>query len=184
MKTRDIIDIIDFKERKLKLRVELASGIISLLAVLIFSTILELNGFSNLLILIVVALFVFPGIFLHEGSHYFPQWFFSKEKPYLGFKFPFPFSALSPSSSITRNQAIICALAPFLILTTILVIPALFVPLLFKILLLAWAFIELASCYGDFYLTYRLLKNPSNCLLKNVNNSNVLFIPTSKIKTG
>jgi len=179
MNTQDVIDIIDFKERKLKLRVELTSGIISLIIVLVFGTILELNGFSRLLILIVVALLVFPGLILHEGSHYLFQWFFSKEKPYFGFKFPFPFSALSPSSSITRNQAILCALAPVFIVTTILVIPVLFVPLLFKILLLAWISIELATCYGDFYLTYRLLKNPSNCLLKNVSNSNVLFIPNS-----
>jgi hypothetical protein len=179
MNTKDVIDIIDFKERKLKLRVELTTGIISLLVVLVFGTILGLNGFSHLLILIIIALFVFPGLILHEGSHYLLQWYFSKEKPYFGFKFPFPFSALSPSSSITRNQAILCALAPVFVVTPILVIPALFAPLLLKILLLAWASIELASCYGDFYLTYRLLKNPSNCLLKNVNLSNVLFKPKS-----
>ena len=176
MKTEDVIDIIDFKERKLKRNVELISGIISLLVVLVFGTILELNGFSRLLILIIVVLLVFPGLVLHEGSHYLFQWYFSKGKPYFGFKFPFPFSALSPSSSITRNQAILCALAPAFIVTTILVIPALFVPLLFKILLLAWILIELATCYGDFYLTYRLLKNPSNCRMKNVDNSNVLFL--------
>lgn len=179
MKTQDVIDIIDFKERKLKLKVELTTAFISLLIVLVFGTILELNGFSRLLILIVIALLVFPGLILHEGSHYLFQWFFSKERPYFGFQFPFPFSALSPTSSITRNQAILCALAPAFIVTIIIIIPALFAPLLLKILLLAWTSIELATCYGDFYLTYRLLKNPSKCLLKNVNNSNILFIPNS-----
>ena len=179
MNIQDVVDIIDFKERKLKRRVELTSGIINLPIVLVFGTILELNGFSPLLLLIIVALLVLPGLILHEGSHYLFQWFFSKEKPYFGFKFPFPFSALSPSSSITRNHAILCALAPVFIVTTILVMPALFAPLLLKILLLAWTSMELATCYGDFYLTYRLLKNPSNCRLKNVDNSNVLFIPIS-----
>jgi len=178
MNMQNVVDIIDFKERKLKRRVELTSGIINLPVVLVFGTILELNGFSLLLLLIIVALLVLPGLILHEGSHYLVQWFFSKEKPYFGFKFPFPFSALSPSSSITRNQAILCALAPVFIVTTILVIPALFAPLLLKILLLAWTSMELATCYGDFYLTYRLLKNPSDCRLKNVDNSNVLFKPT------
>ncbi|GAJ02906.1 unnamed protein product, partial [marine sediment metagenome] len=39
--------------------------------------------------------------------------------------------------------------------------------------------LELVTCYNDFYFIYRLLKNPSNCLLKNVNNSNILFKPKS-----
>ena len=178
MNTEDVIDIIDFYEPKLKRRVELTSGIISLLIVIVFGIILELNGFTSLFMLIIVALLL-PGTFLHEGLHYLFQWYFSKEKPHLGFKFPFPYSALSPTSSVTRNQAVFFALAPAFILTPILVIPALFAPLLFKILLLAWASIELATCYGDFYLTYHLLKNPSDCRLKNVNTSNVLFKPKS-----
>lgn len=179
MHTQNIIDVIDFKERKLKRRIELVSGLINLPIVLVYVTILELNDFSGLYLLIVVALLILPGLILHEGSHYLFQWFFSKEKPYFGFKFPFPFSALSPSSSITRNQAILCALAPAFIVTTILVTPALFFHSLLKILFLAWTSMELTTCYGDFYLTYRLLKNPSNCRLKNVTNSNVLFIPGS-----
>ncbi len=179
MNTQNIVDIIDFKERKIKRRVELVSGIINLPIVLVFGTILELNDFSALPLLIVVALLVLPGLVLHEGSHYLFQWFFSKKKPYFGFIFPFPFSALSPGTSITRNQAILCALAPVFIVTTIILIPALFVSSFLRILLLAWVCMELATCYGDFYLTYRLLKNPSNCRLKNVNNSNLLFIPGS-----
>lgn len=179
MNTQEIIDIIDFNETKLKRKTELTSLIISLPIVLVFGTILKLNGFSSLFMLIIVALLIIPGLILHEGLHYLLMWYFSKEKPHLGFKFPFPYSALSPTSSITRNQAVLVALAPALILTPMIVIPAPFAPLLLKILLLAWASIELATCYGDFYLTYRLLKNPSNCLLKNVNLSNVLFKPKS-----
>jgi hypothetical protein len=178
MNTKDVIDIIDFNEPKLKRRVELISLIISLPIVMVFGTILELNGFTTLLILIIIALLI-PETIVHECLHYLFQWYFSKEKPHLGFKFPFPYSALSPTSSITRNQAILCALAPAFVITPILVIPALFAPLLIKILLLAWASIHLATCYGDFYLTYRLLKNPSNCVLKNINLSNVLFKPKS-----
>jgi hypothetical protein len=178
MDNQDIIDIIDFHEPKLKRRVELTSLIISLPIVMASSIILELNGYTSRFILIILALLI-PGIILHEGLHYLFQWYFSKGKPHLGFKFPFPYSALSPSSSITRNQAVMVALAPALILTPAIVIPALFAPFHIKILLLAWAFIELATCYGDFYLTRRLLKNPSNCLLKNVDLRNVLFKPKS-----
>ena len=176
--TQDIIEIIDFHESKLKRRVEITSGIISLLIVMVSSFILELNGYTSRFILITLALLI-PGTILHEGLHYLFQWYFSKEKPHLGFKFPFPYSALSPSSSITRNQTVVVSLAPSLILTPAIMIPALFAPFHIKILLLAWGFIELVTCYGDFYLIYRLLKNPSNCLVKNVNLRNVLFKPKS-----
>lgn len=172
----DVIEIIDFKDPKLKRSVNLITGIIALPVVMVFSVILELNGFTSLFILITLALLI-PGTILHEGLHYLFQWYFSKENPHLGFKFPFPYSALSPTSSITRNQAVVVALAPALILTPAIVIPALFAPFHIKMLLLAWAFIELATCYGDFYITRRLLKNPSNSLLKNVNLSNILFKP-------
>ena len=179
MNTDDIIDIIDFYEPKLKRREILVTTSIALLVGMVSGTILELNGFSRFLILIIVALFFFPGSLLHEGLHYVFQWYFSKQKPHLGFKFPYPYSALSPTSFITRNQAIWCALAPAVILTLILAIPALFTSLPFRILLLSWAAVELASCYTDLYFTYRLLKHPSSCLLKNVNLRNVLFKPKS-----
>lgn len=174
--TQDIIEVIDFNEPKLKNRVNLVTGIISLLITMAFATILQLNGFTSLFILIIVGLLI-PETIVHEYLHFLFQWYFSKEKPHLGFRFPFPYSALSPTSSITRNQAVLSALAPALVITPILVIPALFATFLFRILLLAWASIALATCYGDFYLVYRLLKNPSNCRLKNANLNNVIFRP-------
>jgi len=174
---QSIIDTIDFKGKKLKLRIELMSGLLSLLVVIIFANILASNDFSVLLLLFIIVLFIFPGLVLHEGSHYIFQWIFSKKQPYFGFKFPFPFSALSPNTSITRNEAIFCAIAPVLTFIVILVIPALFTPLLIKILLLAWASIELASGCGDYYLTFRLLKHPPDIRLTNIDNSNVLFRP-------
>jgi len=172
-----MIDTIDFKEKKLKRRIELMSGLLILPVVIFFGTLLELNDFPAALLLIIIVLLIFPGLTLHEGSHYLFQWIFSKRKPYFGFKFPFPFSALSPSASITRNQAILCSLAPVFTVILILVVPALFTPLLIRILLLAWVFMELATGYGDYYLTFRLLKYSPNVRLKNIDNSNVIFIP-------
>lgn len=176
--TPNIIEIIDFNQPKLKRKLILITAIMSLIIVLLFSVILQLNGFPPLLILNVIPFLVVTTIF-HEALHYFPQWYFSKKRPHLGFTFLGPFSALSPDSSITRNQAILCLLAPTFVLTPIILISVLFASLFLKILLLAWASSELATSYGDFYLTHRLLKNPPNCLIKNVNNANVLFIPKS-----
>lgn len=174
----DIIEIIDFQEPKLKRRVNLVTGIIALLVVMVFSTILELDGFTSLFILIVLGLLI-PETAVHECLHYLFQWRFTKEKPHLGFKFPFPYSALSPTSSITRSQAILTALAPAFVITPILAIPAPFATFLLKVLLLAWASLALASCYGDFYLAYRLFKSPSDSRLKNVNLANVIYRPKS-----
>ena len=176
MATNNIIGIVDFREPKLKRRVELVSGLAALVAVMVFGTMLELRGFTALYILIIVGLLL-PATLMHEGIHYLFQWHFSKEKPGLGFKFPFPYSALSPTSSVARNQAIVVALAPAFILTPCLVIPALLAPTLVRILLLAWASVELASCYGDFYITHRLLKCPSTCRVRNEHLRNILFMP-------
>lgn len=178
MSTQDIIYVIDFHEPKLKRRVNLITGIIALLVVMVFSRILELNGFTSLSILIILGLLI-PETAVHECLHYLFYWRFSKNKPHLGFKFPFPYSALSPTSSITRNQAVFTALAPAFIITPILAIPALFATFLPKILLLAWASLALASCYGDFYVTYRLLNSPSDARVKNVNLANVIYRPKS-----
>jgi hypothetical protein len=176
MNTQDIdtLEIIDFSEPKLKNRVNIVTGIVALLITMGFATVLQLHGFTTLFILIVVALLI-PETVVHEYLHFLFQWHFSREKPHLGFTFPFPYSALSPTSSITRNQAVLSALAPAIVITPILVIPALFATFLLKILLLAWAAIALATCYGDFYLVYRLLRNPSSCRLRNANLTNLIF---------
>lgn len=178
MNTQDIIDIIDPNQPKFKRNLLLIYTIACLLIVVVFSKILQLNGFPPLLILLVIPLLI-GGTFLHELFHYFPLWYFSRARPHLGFTSMGLFSALSSGSFITRNQAIVCALAPTFILTTIILITALFASFLLKILLLAWLFSDLVTSYSDFYLTYRLLKNPTNCLYKNVNNTSVLFIPKS-----
>ena len=172
--TCEIVDIIDFTERRLARRIEVTAGIINLPIVMCFSAVLYLNGYSPTLMLGILFLLI-PGLYLHEGSHYILQWLFSHKKPHIGFKFPFPYSALSSGCSITRNQAIICALAPLVLVTIALVVPALFVALLPKIIFLAWASIEVPTCYGDLYLIRRLLKHPNDVRLKNVNLRNVLF---------
>jgi hypothetical protein len=96
------------------------SALIALLFVMGFSVVLMTRGYSTLWILLVVALLL-PETAIHELCHYcFFQWAFSGQKPRIGFKFPFPYSALAPNARITRNQAVFCALAPFLLVTPLL----------------------------------------------------------------
>ena len=178
MQNLQVVDIIDFTEPKLKNKVNLISGIGCLPVVMIFGILLAEKGYSEYLMFIIIFLLI-PGIFLHEYSHFLFQWIFSRHKPHIGFTSSFPYSALSPASIITRNQAIWCALAPLFIVSFIILVLSIFVPFLFKLLLWAWASVEVVTCYGDFYLVNRLRKHPSDTVLRNVDLKNVLYKKTN-----
>lgn len=168
------IGSINFTESRHKKRIEMYSSMIALLVVSIYTFILPKSGYSPYLLLIIVVLLI-PGTPLHEGFHFVFQWLFSGSKPYMGFKFPFPYSALAQGTRITRNQAIICALAPFFFITLILMSLSIWFNQPIKMIIQAWAFIEMATCFGDFYLVTWLLKHPSHTKLGNVNLVNTLF---------
>lgn len=165
---------LDLTEPRNARRIELGSSLIVLVLVMFFGIQLSNSGYSPYWMLLVVLLLI-PGIFLHEICHYIFQWKFSGIKPRLGFKFPFPYSALAPDAQITRNQGLFCALAPFLFVTPLLLLPSLFVSYLPKMIFIAWASVEAATCFGDFYFIRWLLKYPKQLKLENVGLSNVLF---------
>ncbi len=183
---QDPVSVINLTERRNARYIEIGSSSIALICVLAFSMILSANGHSTFWILLIVALLL-PGTAIHELCHYCFQWFYSKQKPHLGFKFPFPYSALALNARITRNQAIFCALAPFIIITPLLILPSFFVSFLPRIIFLAWASIEIATCFGDFFLVNWLLKYPKNLQLGRLGVSNALFkandLP-SEVKEG
>jgi hypothetical protein len=56
-----------------------------------------------------------------------------------------------------------------------LILPAFFVSFLPRIIFLAWASIEIATCFGDFFLVRWLLKYPKNLQLGRLGISNALF---------
>lgn len=168
------VSVINLTERRNTRIIEFGSASIAIICVMGFGSVLSANGYSTLWILLIVALLL-PGTAVHELCHYCFQWVFSGQKPYLGFKFPFPYSALAPGTRITRNQAIISALAPFIIITPLLILPTFFVGFLPRVILLAWASVEAATCFGDFLFVVWLLKHPKNLQLGRVGLSNALF---------
>jgi hypothetical protein len=171
------VSTIDLTEPRNARRIELGSSLIALFFIMVLGVLLSTSGHSPYWMLIVVVLLI-PGILLHEICHYIFQWVFSGLKPRLGFKFPFPYSALAPNARITRNQGIFSALAPFLFVTPLLVLPSLFISFLPKIIFLAWASVEAATCFGDFFLIHWLLRHPKQLKLGNVGLSNALFRDT------
>lgn len=165
---------LDLTDPKNVRKINFGSALIALLFVMLFSVLLSALGHSPYWILLVAFLLI-PTTFVHEIFHYLFQWLFSHSKPHLGFKFPFPYSALAPNTYITRNQGIFCAMAPFLFITPILVLPSLFMSPLLKVLLWAWASLEVATCFGDFFAVIWLIRYPKYLKLANVNLSNALF---------
>jgi len=168
---------LDLTEAKTARKVNLASGIIAILLAMLFGIRLSALGQSPYWILLVAFLLI-PTTFVHEILHYLFQWLFSRSKPSLGFKFPFPYSALAPNTYITRNQGMFCALAPFIFITPILVLASLLMSPLVKELFWAWASLEAATCVGDFLAVSWLFRYPRYLKLANVNLSNVLFDTT------
>jgi hypothetical protein len=111
------------------------------------------------------SLLAIPVMFLHEFVHATFQWVFSKEKPLLGFKFPFAFSKLRPNTSISRNEAILSALSPCVLITSVLMAVAFFTTPLIQVALIIVIYLHASTCGGDFHLTHWLLKYPSNTRL-------------------
>lgn len=131
-------------------------------------------GYSSYIVL-PFFLLVIPAIFLHELIHAAFQWLFGKQRPQLGFKFPFAYSKLRPSASISRNQGIVSALAPFLLITSILIPTALFVDPLLKVALIIVAYLHTTTCSGDFHFASWLLRRPSNTRLRVEDMDTVIF---------
>ena len=183
MRSQRLVASLDLFDPKNKRKINFGSALIALLFVMLFSVLLSASGHSPYWILLAAFLLI-PTTFVHEIFHYLFQWLFSRSKPCLGFKFPFPYSALAPNTYITRNQGIFCALAPFLFITPILVLPSLFMSPLPKVLFWAWASLEAATCFGDFFAVIWLLKYSRNLKLANVNLSNALFEVTEAGEDG
>jgi len=181
MRSQRLVASLDLFDPKNKLKVNIGSLLIALFVVMGFSVVLSHLGQSTYWLLLPGILLI-PTTFLHEILHYLFQWLFSRSKPHIGFKFPFPYSALAPNTYITRNQGVFCALAPFLFITPILVLSSLFMNPLLKTLFWVWALLEGATCFGDFFAVLWLLRHPKHLKLANVNLSNALFEVTESRK--
>lgn len=133
------------------------------------------SQYMGLWFLILAILLVIPMTFLHELIHFTFQWLFSKQRPELGFKCPYPYCKLRPNSSISRNQGIFSALSPFLVMTPIFTITIFFVNPIAQVVLIIAICLEIPTFNGDFLFSYWLLKRPKDTRLAVVNFDAVLF---------
>ncbi len=132
------------------------------------------SGYSPYMFLWFIPLII-PAMVIHELVHAAFQWLFSKKRPQLGFKFPYPYSKLRPNSSISRNQGAFSALSPFLLITSVLIVVALFMNPILQVAVLTTFYLHTPTCSGDFHFTSWLLKHPKNTKLRVLGFDAVLF---------
>ena len=153
---------------------------IIIVALVVFGILFSYFGYSKnnpnrfLITSIILAGYILL-TFVHEGAHSVLQWIFSRKKPTIGFKWPSPYSALAANVRVTRNQAILFFLAPFLFITLLLIISLFFTSNFFRLVTITIGILEISSCSTDFLATYWLLKHPKKTWLENVNLVNTLF---------
>jgi hypothetical protein len=165
---------LDLGSGKTKEYINLSTGI---LAVLSLTSILVISVTTNsrqisLKDIIIVFLISILMLFPHELTHFGLQWYFSKNRPFLGIRSSFPYSSLLHNvelnsdeairTSITRNQAIICALAPFVAESLILALISFFINSDLRLTLSLLLLLNTSECTGDFYLAYWLSRSRSN----------------------
>jgi len=151
------------------------SLILAIPTILICSHILANAGYSPYLALAFFPLAI-PTIILHELIHAVFQWLFSKQKPHLGFKRPFPYSKLGPNSSVTRNQGVLSSLAPLFLITLGLLLAVFFVSSLTRVALIIVAYLHASTCTGDLHFARWLLRQPSDTRLRVEDMTTVVFV--------
>ncbi|HJE19907.1 MAG TPA: DUF3267 domain-containing protein [Aliicoccus persicus] len=117
----------------------------------------SLGGFSIFVnVLAVIALFIVI-IVVHEAIHgIFFKMFAPNKRVKFGFKSGMAY-ATSPGSVFSRMQFTVIILAPFVVITTLLIIGMFVLPHgSYKYLLVG----HTAACIGDFYYVYLVIKHP------------------------
>jgi len=132
------------------------------------------NGIAYLKLFLVVPAAI-STVLIHELVHYMFHWVFSKKRPILGFKRPFPYSKLRENSSISRNQGIVSALSPLIIITVVCVLLAIKGSPMTQLIFILTAYFHATICSGDIVSTNRLLKYPKDTRLRVEGDETVIF---------
>jgi hypothetical protein len=116
-----------------------------------------------------------PIILVHELIHGAFQWLFGKKRPRLGFSFPFPYSEAPTGVSVSRDQGVVTALAPFLVVCCCLLpLPFVASPVL-QVGILALFGLHTPCCTGDFRFAYVLMKYSRKTRVRTDGKANIIF---------
>jgi hypothetical protein len=122
----------------------------------IFVRILDILSFLITIGLVVV---------LHELSHAFFFWLFSRERPKIGFNLFYAYAA-APDWYFNRRQFVLIAIAPVLLITTAGIIIMPLVDFLMNVRLVLALTVNAAGAVGDFMVVMWVLGQPTDILLR------------------
>ncbi|WP_022796488.1 DUF3267 domain-containing protein [Bavariicoccus seileri] len=121
------------------------------------------GGFSLWNIILWLVAYV-VSIICHELIHgLFFKIFHLEGKVKFGFKNGMAY-ATSPNSYYTKGQFAVIILAPFIVISTLLII-SYYLTILSAIFFVLLAALHAGSCVGDFYFIYLICRSPKNCLI-------------------
>jgi len=172
--SQNLVGTMNLTERKNKRIVNAGSILITLIAVAVFIGELDNEGYSTYWLYLSLAIFI-PLTLIHEYCHFFPQWLFSRQRPHLGWASMFPYSSLATNARTTRNQGIICTMAPLLIITPVLILLSMLFNPLWRLILLALASMEVASCFADLFLVGWFIRHDRQLKWGRIGLANALF---------
>lgn len=132
---------------------------------------LVLLGYSLAILALVVC--------IHEGIHGLFQWIFSHKRPDFGHVGINPYAALAPNVRISRNQGVICSLAPLVIITILGIGLLPIIPVTILPILLAFTTFNAAISVGDLAVARWLLSYGGNVLWGRDGTLNIVYEKSS-----
>ncbi len=130
------------------------------------------SEFPSLLATFVVILFGLTP--LHEALHGLCFWAYTKEKPKFGFKWWYAYAA-APEWYFTKQQYIISAICPLIIITFVGIVLFLFVPASAVFPLTFFIAANIAGSVGDIYVSFRMFCFKKETMVKDWGKGMAIF---------
>lgn len=139
----------------------------------------EFGNLSDLAFaLIKIILPIIFVLLIHEAIHTFFFWFFSKQKPVVGFKGAYAYAAM-PGWYFPRNQYLIIGISPLLLITLFGMLLLLVVPIAMIDLILIALIINTSGAIGDLFVVIWLLTKPATTYALDEIDTIEFFVPNS-----
>lgn len=119
---------------------------------------------------------------VHEAFHAFFFWFFSKQKPVVGFKGAYGYAAL-PGWYFPRNQYLIISLAPLFFITLLGLVSLLLLPVSTLKMVLIALIINTPGAAGDIFVVFRLITKPPSSYVLDEIDSIEFFTPDASYQS-
>jgi len=119
---------------------------------------------------------IFLVLILHEAIHAIFFWFFSGEKPVIGFKGFYAYAAM-PGWYFPRNQYILIGIAPLVAITLIGILFLAILPVTTLHLVLVGLVLNISGAVGDLFVVLWLLTKPVTALALDQIETIEFFVP-------